>query len=164
MNNGDGYLRPQEKLKGNFGMAKKVKVALVGFGTVGTGVVRILQTRGEEISRKTGLTFELAHVVDMDIQRNRGLTLADGVLHDDLVRAVGDDQVDIAVELVGGTGIAGQIVMDMLKSGKDVVTANKALLAERGEEIFATARQQGRCVAFEASCGGGIPLVSSIRS
>ncbi|MBN2375262.1 MAG: homoserine dehydrogenase [Sedimentisphaerales bacterium] len=145
-------------------MGKQVKVALVGFGTVGTGVVKILQNHGAEITRKTGLTFELAHVVDMDIQRDRGVALPNGVLHNDLARAVGDDAVDIAVELVGGTGIAGEMVMDMLKSGKDVVTANKALLAERGEEIFAVARQQGRCVAFEASCCGGIPLVSSIRS
>lgn len=143
---------------------KKVKIAIIGFGVVGSGVVRILQKNAEEITHKTGLQLELAHVVDMDLTRPRPVTLPEGMLHNDLEKVLSDDKVSIAVELVGGTEIAAEIQKKLLTAGKDVVTANKALLAERGEEIFETARQYNRCVSFEASCCGGIPVVSAIRT
>jgi homoserine dehydrogenase len=142
---------------------QRIKIALIGFGTVGSGVVRIIQKNAEHISRKTGLFLDLAHVVDTDLTRPRPVGLPEGLLHDDLERVLADKDVTVAVELVGGTTVAGEITKKLLTAGKDVVTANKALLAERGQEIFTTARQSGRCVAFEASCCGGMPVVGAIR-
>jgi len=143
---------------------KRVKVALVGFGTVGSGVARILLESAERIQQKTGIRLELAHVVDTDLQTKRPVKLPAGILHDDLEKLLADTDVSIAVELVGGTKIAADIVQKLLASGKDVVTANKALLAERGPEIYAAAREHGRCVSFEASCCGGIPVIGAIRT
>ena len=143
---------------------KQVKIALIGFGTVGSGVARILLERTEHLRRKTDLDFVLAHVVDTDLASERPVKLPEGILHNNLDAVLADEEVGIAVELVGGTTIAADIVKKLLAAGKDVVTANKALLAERGEEIFAAARQHGRCVAFEASCCGGIPIVGALKT
>ena len=142
---------------------QKVKIAIIGFGTIGSGVAKILQENAEEITHKTGLQLKLAHVVDMDLTRPRSVTLPEGILHNDLKKVLSDSEVSIAVVLVGGTEIACEIQKKLLTAGKDVVTANKALLAERGEEIFETARQHHRCLAFEASCCGGVPVVGAIR-
>jgi homoserine dehydrogenase len=143
---------------------EKVKVAIIGFGTVGGGVAKILLDSADEIYRKTSVRLELAYVVDVDLDRSRPVTLPKGLLHNDLQKVLADKEVSIAVELVGGTGVAGDIQKKLLKAGKDVVTANKALLAERGEEIYEVARKQGRCVAFEASCCGGVPVIGAIRT
>jgi len=143
---------------------KVVKIAIIGFGTVGSGVVKLLQENAGVIARKTALRIQVAHVVDTDLKRSRPVALPDGILHDDLERVLADDEVTIAVELIGGTDIACEVQKRMLQAGKIVVTANKALLAERGEEIYQTARRYKRCVAFEASCCGGIPLIGAIRS
>jgi homoserine dehydrogenase len=143
---------------------RKIKIAVIGLGTVGTGVAKILLEKSQQISHKTGLQLELAHAVDVDISRPRPVAFPPGVLHNDLQRVLDDKTVQIAVELVGGTTLAGEIQKKLLASGKDVVTANKALLAERGEEIYAAARQAGRCIAFEASCCGGIPVIGAIRT
>jgi homoserine dehydrogenase len=143
---------------------KPVKIALIGFGTVGSGVARILLERTEHLRHKTDIDFILAHVVDTDLARERPLKLPEGILHDNLEAVLADDEVSIAVELVGGTTVAAEIVMKLLAAGKDVVTANKALLAERGNEIFTVARQHGRCVAFGASCCGGIPIVGALQT
>jgi len=143
---------------------EKVKIAIVGFGTVGSGVARIILENAAEISRKTGLKLELAHVVDTDLNSPRPVKLPAGLLHSDLDKVLKDQEVQIAVELVGGTGVAGDIQKKLLQAGKNVVTANKALLAERGEEIYEVARSHNRCLAFEASCCGGIPLIGAIRT
>jgi len=143
---------------------KRVKVALIGFGTVGSGVAKILLERADDLQRRTGLHLELAHVVDTDLDRPRPVSLPPGLLHADLQRVLDDPEAFVAVELVGGTGVAGQIMLKLLAAGKHVVTANKALLAERGPEIFAAARRHDRCVAFEASCCGGIPIVAALRN
>ena len=143
---------------------RRVKVALIGFGTVGSGVAKILLEQAEHIQRKTGVSLALTHVVDKDVTSKRPVELPQGLLHDDLAKVLADEQVDIAVELVGGTTFACDLQKKLLASGKDVVTANKALLAERGEEIYEVARQHGRCVAFEASCCGGIPIIGAIRT
>ena len=143
---------------------KQVKIALIGFGTVGSGVARILLEQAEHLRHKTDIDFILAHVVDTDLTSERSVKLPEGILHDNLDAVLADEQVSIAVELVGGTTIASDIVKKLLAAGKDVVTANKALLAERGEEIFAAARRHGRCVAFEASCCGGIPIVGALKT
>jgi len=141
-----------------------VKVGLVGFGTVGTGVAKLLLEQGDAIARRTGLRLQLARVVDLDTTTARGVKLPDGMLTSDLNAILNDKSIQIAIELVGGTGAARDIQLKMLAAGKDVVTANKALLAEHGGEIFAAAGKLGRCVAFEASCAGGIPIISAIRS
>jgi homoserine dehydrogenase len=141
-----------------------VKVGLVGFGTVGCGVAKLISEEADSIAAKTGLRLELGCVVDTDTQSPRPVKLPDGVLTDDIERLLSDDTIQIAVELVGGTDAAKDIQLKMLRAGKDVVTANKALLAEHGNEIYKAARQNDRCIAFEASCAGGIPIISAIRT
>jgi len=141
-----------------------VKVGLVGYGIVGTGVARILSENAEEITARTGLKLELACVVDKDTTSPRDFDLPQGLLTDNLDTLLDDDSIDIALELVGGTTVAKDIQSQLLRSGKDVVTANKALLAERGSELFTEALNAGRCIAFEASCCGGVPIVSAFRT
>ncbi len=143
---------------------KHVKVAIIGFGTVGAGVAKIILENADHIAHKTGIHLHLAHVVDKDLQRIRPVKLPDGILHDNIDKVLQDKEIEIAVELVGGTTFAVDLQKNLLKAGKDVVTANKALLAERGAEVYATARENGRCLAFEASCCGGIPIVGAIRT
>jgi len=143
---------------------QKVKVGLVGFGTVGCGVAKLILEEGESIATKTGLRLELACVVDIDAQSPRPVKLPDGVLTSDLDKLLKDDSIQIGVELVGGTDAARQIQLKMLEAGKDVVTANKALLAEHGNELYEAAHKNDRCIAFEASCAGGIPIISGIRT
>jgi homoserine dehydrogenase len=146
-------------------MAEKiVKVGLVGFGTVGCGVAKLILQEADSIATKTGLRLELGCVVDIDTQSPRQVKLPDGILTDDLNRLLDDKSIEIGVEVVGGTGAAKQIQLKMLGAGKDVVTANKALLAEHGNELYKAALKNNRCIAFEASCAGGIPIVSAIRT
>jgi homoserine dehydrogenase len=143
---------------------KTVKVGLVGFGTVGAGVAKILTDSAGTIETKMGLRLELARVVDIDTKSPRPVKLPDGVLTDDLNALLSDSSIEIAVELVGGTGAAKDIQLKLLQAGKDVVTANKALLAEHGAELYAAARANNRCIAFEASCAAGVPIVSALRT
>ncbi len=143
---------------------KVVKIGLVGFGTVGTGVAKIILEDADRIAAKTGLRLQLACVVDTDLKRPRPVKLPDGILTNDLNRLINDKGIQIGVELVGGTGVAKEIQLKMLSAGKDVVTANKALLAEHGGELYTAAQEAGRCIAFEASCAGGIPIISAIRT
>ncbi|MHC4721513.1 MAG: homoserine dehydrogenase [Planctomycetota bacterium] len=143
---------------------KRVRVGLVGFGTVGTGVAKLLCDEADAIEARTGLRIELAAVVDVDTTSARPVKLGGGILTDDLDKLLGDDSIQIGVELVGGTTAAKDIQLKMLAAGKDVVTANKALLAECGSELYAAARDAGRCIAFEASCAGGIPIITAIRT
>ncbi len=143
---------------------KIVKVGLVGFGTVGSGVAKIILENSDSIAAKTGLRLRLACVVDIDLKRPRPVKLPDGVLTADLNKLINDKNIRIAVELVGGTGIAKDIQLNLLSAGKDVVTANKALLAEHAGELYQAAQKAGRCIAFEASCAGGIPIISAIRT
>ena len=146
-------------------MAEKiVKVGLVGFGTVGCGVAKLILEGADSIAAKTGLRLELACVIDIDTDSPRQVKLPGGILTDDINRLLNDDTIQIGVELVGGTDTAKQIQLKMLEAGKDVVTANKALLAEHGNELYKAAHKNGRCIAFEASCVGGIPIVSGIRT
>jgi len=143
---------------------KKVKVGIVGFGTVGAGVAKILLENADAIEAKMGVRLELARVVDLDTKSPRPVRLPDGVLTSDLNALLGDKSIEIGVELVGGTGAAKDIQLKLLQAGKDVVTANKALLAGHGQELYSTAHANGRCIAFEASCAGGIPIVSALRT
>jgi len=146
-------------------MAKRtVRVGLAGFGTVGTGVAKLIIEDGGSIAARTGIRLELACVVDIDTKSKRPVKLPQGVLTDDLNKLFGDDSIRIGVELIGGTDVAKHVQLKMLAAGKDVVTANKALLAEHGNELYRLAHENGRCIAFEASCAGAIPIVSAIRS
>lgn len=145
-------------------MAKVCKVGLIGCGTVGAGVVQLLAAEATEIERKTGICLELAKVADRDSQQARKANVPAGRFTTDAAEVLNDPSIEVIVELVGGTGVARDFVLQALQAGKDVVTANKALLAKCGREIYAAARANGRCVAFEASCGGGIPLILPLRS
>jgi homoserine dehydrogenase len=143
---------------------KTVKIGLVGFGTVGSGVAKILLQDSDYIKARTGLKLELAKVVDVDTKRERPVKLPAGILTSDLNSLLNDKDIQIAIELVGGTKIAKDIQLKMLAAGKDVVTANKALLAEHGNELYSAAHKADKCIAFEASCAGGIPIISAIRT
>ena len=140
-----------------------VKVGLVGFGTIGGGVADILLNKKEEIRRRTGKSIELVKICDKDTTSDRGIKIPDGILTDDLSEIV-NSPLDIVIELVGGLEPARTFVLNFLKAGKDVVTANKALIANHGPELFDEARRLGRTIAFEASVCGGIPILSSIAS
>ena len=141
-----------------------VKIGIVGFGTIGTGVAKLIIEDADLIASKIGLRLELACVVDIDTKSARPVELPDGILTDDLNRLLNDETIQIGVEMVGGTDVAKQVQLKMLESGKDVVTANKALLAEYGNELYKAAHKNNRCIAFGASCAGGIPIVSAIRT
>jgi len=143
---------------------KQVKVGLVGFGTVGCGVAKLILEDADAIAAKTGLRLELACVVDIDTESARPVRLPEGILTNDINKLLDDDSIQIGVELIGGTDAAKQIQLKMLEAGKDVVTANKALLAEHGNELYRAAHKNNRCIAFEASCAGGIPIISGIRT
>ena len=143
---------------------KRVRVGLVGFGTVGTGVAKVICEEGGAIAAKTGVRLELGCVVDVDTQKPRPVQLPDGVLTNDLNRLLEDRSIGVGIELVGGTSSAREIQLKMLRAGKDVVTANKALLAVHGGELYRVARENGRCIAFEASCAGGIPIIGALRT
>ena len=141
-----------------------VKVGLVGFGTVGTGIAKLIAENADSIAARTGIRLKLACVVDIDMTSVRPVKLPEGILTDDLNRLLSDDTIQVGVETIGGTDTARNIQLKMLEAGKDVVTANKALLAEYGNELYRAAHKNGRCIAFEASCAGGIPIVSAIRT
>lgn len=143
---------------------KHIKIGMVGFGIVGTGVAKLITENADIIERETGLKLELTAIVDLDTTTKRDVNLAEGVLSDDIDRILKDDSIQIAVELIGGTTVAKDMQLKMLAAGKHVVTANKALLAEHGNELYAAAKANNKCIAFEASCAGGIPIVSAIRT
>ncbi|MBI5102193.1 MAG: homoserine dehydrogenase [Nitrospirae bacterium] len=140
-----------------------IHVGIVGFGTVGTGTARILLENRTVIRERTGLDLNLKKIADLDIKRNRGLRLPKGVLTTKAGELINDPDIQIIVELVGGTTFARDIMLGALKAGKHVVTANKALLATYGGEIFRTAKKHKVDVGFEASVGGGIPIIKVLR-
>ena len=142
---------------------KVVKVGLLGLGTVGGGVARLLMEKREQLSAYLGVELELARAVDLEPSRAAELGLEPGVYSDDAWSVLEDRDIDIVVETVGGLEPARAMVLTALNKGKGVVTANKALLASHGVEIFHAARQNQAGIAFEASVGGGIPLVRSLR-
>jgi homoserine dehydrogenase len=142
---------------------KTFRVGLIGFGTIGTGVIKLLQQNHELLVERLGARLELAKVVDLDITSDRGVSVAPGILSTRIDDLLGDPSIDIVIELIGGYEPARTFVLRAIASGKHVVTANKALLAVHGEEIFAAAAQQGVDVMYEAAVGGGIPVISAIK-
>jgi homoserine dehydrogenase len=140
-----------------------IRVGLLGIGTVGGGTFNVLRRNQEEIRRRAGRGIEITMVADLDVARARAL-VGDGVLVvDDARKVVASPDIDIVIELIGGYGIAKALVLEAIESGKHVVTANKALLAVHGTEIFAAAQRKGVVVAFEAAVAGGIPIIKALR-
>ena len=140
----------------------KTKVGIVGLGTVGSGVAKLLLDFGDRTARHAGRTLWLEQVVVRDLNKPRDCKLPKGVLSDDLSKITGNPEITTVAHLVGGLEPARTIMIKLLESGKDVVTANKALLAEHGPELFDRARELGRSIAFEASVAGGIPIIANI--
>ncbi|MGQ0635524.1 MAG: homoserine dehydrogenase [Planctomycetaceae bacterium] len=142
--------------------AAPVNVAIVGLGTVGTGVARVLLSQPERLARRAGRPIVLKRAVVRNLNKPRDVPLPAGILTDDVGRVVNDPEVEIAVHLVGGIHPAREILLDLLAAGKDVVTANKALLCEHGAELFTRARELGRTIAFEAAVAGGLPIIACV--
>ena len=141
---------------------EKTKVAIVGMGTVGTGVAKILLDHGDRTALHAGRTLWLEKVVVRDIAKPRDCELPAGILTSELREVTGNPEISVVAQLVGGLEPARSIMKQLLASGKDVVTANKALLAEHGPELFDLARELGRSIAFEASVAGGVPIITGI--
>ena len=139
------------------------KVAIIGFGTIGSGVARLLLEQPERISRQAGRKVELVRIVDPDVSRRRNITPPPGMLTADVASVIDDPEIEAVVQLIGGLEPDRTIMLKVLQSGKDVITANKALLAEHGRELFDCARSAGRTIAFEAAVGGGIPVIAAIN-
>lgn len=143
---------------------KQVKIGILGFGTVGAGVVEGILKNGDLMAERTGIRPVVAKIADLDIETDRGITVEEGVLTTDAFAVIEDPEIDVIVELVGGVTIAKEFVLRALKNGKQVITANKALLADFGEEIYKTAKENGAGIYYEAAVGGGIPVLRSQRA
>ncbi len=142
---------------------KPIKVGLLGIGTVGAGTYTVLKRNQEEIIRRAGRGIEIAVVADLDTARAKEITGGDVEVVSDAHLIVNRPDIDVVIELIGGYGIARELVMQAIANGKHVVTANKALLAKHGTEIFKAAEEQGVIVAFEAAVAGGIPIIKALR-
>lgn len=142
---------------------KPIKVGLLGIGTVGAGTYAVLKRNQEEIVRRAGRGIEIAVVADLDTARAKEITGGDIEVVSDAYLVVNRPDIDVVIELIGGYGIARELVMQAIANGKHVVTANKALLAKHGTEIFKAAEEQGVIVAFEAAVAGGIPIIKALR-
>jgi homoserine dehydrogenase len=142
---------------------KEIKVGLIGFGTVGAGVVKILQKNTKLIEKRMGARLVLKRIADVDWKTDRGVRIRHGLLTRRAEEVIEDPEIDIVMELIGGIEPARTFILQAIQHGKHVVTANKALLALHGDEIFRTAQRFGVDVNFEASVGGGIPLIRSIK-
>ncbi len=139
-----------------------INIGIIGFGTVGTGAAGILINNRQLLKDRTGIDINLKKIADLDIKRDRGIKLPKGVLTTNADSLIADPDIHIIVELIGGTTIAKEIILKAIKNGKHVVTANKALLATHGKEIFKAAERAHVKVGFEASVAGGIPIIKII--
>lgn len=145
------------------GANKMIGVGLVGLGTIGTGVHKVLADNAEVIEQRLGFPLKLVRIADLDTETDRGIDLTGVQFDSDTEGLIHDPNVDIVIELIGGYDVAKRITLASIEAGKHVVTANKALLALHGEEIFGAAQAKGVDVAFEASVGGGIPVLRALR-
>ena len=143
-------------------MTSPVRIGLIGMGTVGTGVVRVLQDSAEHISRQAGRAVIVEHVVVQNPSKPRSIKLRGHQISNEFARVRDNPEISIVALLLGGLEPARTLAIELLKSGKDLVTANKALLAEHGPELFEVAHKAGRSIAFEAAVAGGIPIVAAI--
>jgi len=142
---------------------KEINVGLIGCGTVGTGVAKILIANRDLISSRVGAVLNLRRIADIDLKTDRGIRFDDGVLIDDPYKVVDDPAIDIVLEMIGGENIAKDLILRAIENGKPVVTANKALLAGQGNTIFEAATTNGVDIGFEASVGGCMPIIKSLR-
>jgi homoserine dehydrogenase len=142
---------------------KPIQVGLLGIGTVGGGVFNVLERNQEEITRRAGRGIKIHTVADLDTKRAEELVKGRAKVVGDAKQVVNDPEIDVVVELIGGYGIAKELVLAAINNGKHVVTANKALLAVHGNEIFAAAQAKGVTVNFEAAVAGGIPIIKALR-
>lgn len=143
-------------------MSNTLRVGLIGLGTVAGGVAQILLEHAERTSDRAGRPIEITRVAVRDLSKSRSVDIPDQLLTTDAMSVATAEDVDVVVELIGGLSPAKEIVEEALKHGKDVVTANKALLCEHGHSLFALARELGRCIAFEAAVAGGCPIIAAI--
>lgn len=142
---------------------KPIQVGLLGIGTVGRGTFEVLKRNQEEIQRRAGRPIQIAMVADLDTARAQKIVGSAVKVVEDARQVISNPEIDIVIELIGGYGIAKQLVLEAIAAGKHVVTANKALLAVHGTEIFAAAHNIGVMVAFEAAVAGGIPIIKALR-
>jgi len=142
---------------------KEIGVGLIGLGTIGTGVAKVLDENADVIAARLGFPLRLVRIADLDTETDRGIDLSGIQFDSDAEGLLADPKVDIVIELIGGYDVARRMTLAAIEAGKHVVTANKALLALHGDEIFGAAREKGVDVAFEASVGGGIPVLRALR-
>ncbi|MFA5199930.1 MAG: homoserine dehydrogenase [Candidatus Omnitrophota bacterium] len=142
---------------------RKINIGLIGLGNIGCGVVKILQQRKSLLSQKIGIEIIIKKICDKDLSKKRDITIDKNLLTSNVNEIIDDPQIDIVVELIGGLSPAKEFILASLKKGKHVVTANKALLAKCGNELFQEASEKGKNIYFEASVGAGIPIIKSIK-
>lgn len=142
---------------------KTIKLGLLGLGTVGGGTLNILQQHAELLAQRVNVRFEVKRIAVRDLNKPRPVDTTGIEMTDQPHTVVDDPDIDVVVELMGGTGLARELVLRAIEQGKHIVTANKALLAEHGDEVFAKAREKGMVVAYEAAVAGGIPIIKALR-
>lgn len=142
---------------------QSVKIGILGLGTVGSGTVNVLTRNSREISRRAGRDIEISRAADRDLDKPKSCDTSAISLSEDAFEIIKDPDIQIVVELIGGTGVAKDLVMQAIENGKHVVTANKALIAMHGNELFELAQQKGVTIAFEAAVAGGIPIIKAMR-
>ncbi len=144
-------------------MKKQINIGLLGLGTVGTGLAKVLMDNQEILNARVGVPLRLKTIADIDLSSDRGIPLESFEMITDGQQVVNDPEIDIVVEMIGGEGIAKDLILTAIQNGKHVVTANKALLAKHGNPIFKTAQAQGVDLAYEASVGGCMPIIKTLR-
>ena len=142
---------------------KKINIGLIGFGNIGCGMIKILQQRKSLLAQKIGIEIVIKKICDKDLTKKRNVFVDKSLLTNNAFDIINDPQIDIIVELIGGINPAKDLILAALRKGKHVVTANKALLAEHGNELFREAGERGKNIYFEASVGAGIPIIKSIK-
>ena len=152
-----------EQITGDKTMKKVISIGLIGFGTIGTGVIKLLRKNGELIAGRLGAEIRLKRIADIDIRKSRGIPMDEALLTTNAADILNDPEIDIVVELMGGFEPARTFILTAIGQGKHVVTANKALLATHGDDIFRAAAQHGVNIGFEASVGGTIPVIKTIK-
>ncbi len=142
---------------------KKINVGLIGFGTVGSGVVKILREKRAMLSAKTGIEITVKKVCDKDFAGRRNVSVPRAMMSHDAAELINDPNIDVIIELIGGIHPAKDFIISALNKGKNIVTANKALLSQHGKELFAYAAEKGKNIYYEASVGAGIPIIKALR-
>ncbi|HND36812.1 MAG TPA: homoserine dehydrogenase, partial [Nitrosomonas sp.] len=142
---------------------KSINVGLLGIGTVGGGTFTVLKRNQEEIARRVGCNIVIQMVADKDIEKARHIVGSQTIVTQNAQEIVANPDIEIIIELIGGQTIAKELILQAINNGKHIVTANKALLANHGSEIFSAAQQKGVIVAFEAAVAGGIPIIKALR-